>query len=162
MEEVASFRYLGVLIDSKLSFSDHVTAVIKKCQQRLYVLRAFHLDPKLLLLLYRSIIESLLTYCAACFFPMLSVSDTNRITKVAHVASKIIGLPTPALSTLTENATLRKGRAIAADTSHPLNKHFEVLPSGRRYRCLMCHKVRYTKSFVPNAVRCLNGPVRRR
>lgn len=160
VEEIDSFKYLGVIIDKKLTFTEHVTAVHKKCQQRLHVLRrlrSFQVDPQLLLFLYRSIIESLLTYCNTCFFPMLSVSNRNKLLKVAHVASKIIGLPTPSLSDLNGRATLRKARAIAADTDHPLHSYFELLPSGRRYRCIKCSKTRYSGSFVPQAVKALNG-----
>ena len=39
VEQVDSFKYLGVILDEKLSFTEHVTAVQKKSQQRLHVLR---------------------------------------------------------------------------------------------------------------------------
>ena len=39
VEEVDSFKYLSVMLDAKLSFTEHVTAVQKKSQQRLHVLR---------------------------------------------------------------------------------------------------------------------------
>ena len=38
VEQVDSFKYLGVILDGKLSFTKHVTAVQKKSQQRLHVL----------------------------------------------------------------------------------------------------------------------------
>ena len=71
MEVTDTFKYLGITLDNKLTFGPHVQGVYKKCQQRLYLLRklrSFHINPKLLLLLYRSIIESVLTYCSICFF----------------------------------------------------------------------------------------------
>ena len=71
VEQVDSFKYLGVILDEKLSFTEHVTAVQKKSRQRLHVLRklrAFYVDP-LLLRLYRSIIEPLLTYCKHLLLP---------------------------------------------------------------------------------------------
>ena len=158
MEQVDNFKYLGVILDNKLTFSDHVTATQRKSQQRLHVLRrlrAFNLDSKLLrLLLYRSIIESVLTYCSICYYPLLSVVNRNKLLKVSNTAAKIIGLPTPSLSQLCEAATLRKARALAADTDHPLNEHFCVLPSGRRYRCIKCRKARFGKSFVPSVSYC--------
>ena len=55
VEQVDSFKYLGVILDEKLSFTEHVTAVQKKSQQRLHVLRklrAFYVAPLLLLRLY--------------------------------------------------------------------------------------------------------------
>ena len=48
VEQVDSFKYLGVILNEKLSFTEHVTAVQKKSQQRLHVLRklrAFYVDP---------------------------------------------------------------------------------------------------------------------
>ena len=74
VEQVDSFKYLGVILDDKLSFTKHVTAVQNKSQQRLHVLRklrAFYVDPLLLLRLYRSIIEPLITYCSICYYPAL-------------------------------------------------------------------------------------------
>ena len=85
----------------KTSLLLNVTAVKKKSQQRLHVLRklrAFYVDPLLLLRLYCSIIEPLLTYCSICYYPALSVKNRNRLLKVSHVSAKIIGLPTPKLS----------------------------------------------------------------
>ena len=82
VEQVDSFKYLGVMLDEKLPFTEHVTAVQKKSQQRLHVLRklrAFYVDPLLLLRLYRSIIEPLLTYCSICYYPALCVKNRNRL-----------------------------------------------------------------------------------
>ena len=66
----------STLLDQKLSFTVHVTAVQKKSQQRLHVLRklrAFYVDTNLLLRFYRSIIEPLILYCSTCYFPLITV-----------------------------------------------------------------------------------------
>ena len=153
VEQVDSFKYLGVILDEKLSFTKHVTAVQKKSQQRLHVLRklrAFYVDPLLLLLrLYRSIIEPLITYCSICYNPALSVKNRNRLLKMSHVSAKIIGLPTPMLSEIIDHAILKKARAVATESDHPLSTFFHVLPSQRRYRCIRCKTSRYSRSFVP-------------
>ena len=159
VEQVVSFEYLGVTLDNKLSFCLHTTVVQKKCQQRLHVirrLRSFYVDSDLLLRLYRSIVEPLLTYCIICYFPSLSVINRNKLLKICSIASKIIGKPIPSLSELTDKAILRKAKVITSDISHPLNIYFRLLPSGRRYRCLKCHKVRFSKSFIPLAIKRLN------
>ena len=109
VEQGDSFKYLGVILDEHLSFTEHITAVQKKSQQRLHVLRklrAFYVDPLLLLRLYRSIIEPLLTYCSMCYYPTLSVKNCNRLLKISHVYAKIIGLPTPKLSGIINHAIL--------------------------------------------------------
>ena len=99
------------MLDEKLSFTEHVTAVQKKSQQRLHVLRklrAFYVDPLLLLRLYRSIIEPLLTYCSICYYPALSVKNRNRLLKISDVSAKIIGLPTRKVSEIIDHAILKK------------------------------------------------------
>ena len=160
VEQVDSFKYIGVILDDKLSFTEHVTAVKKKSQQRLHVLRklrAFYVDPLLLLRLYRSIIEPLLTYCSICYYPALSVKNRNRLLKISHVYAKIIGLPTPKLSETIDHAILKKARAVATESDHPLSTFFHVLPSQRRYRCIKCRTSSYSRSFVPLAIRMLNA-----
>ena len=159
VEQVDSFKYLGVILDEKLSFTKHVTAVQKKSQQRLHVLRklrAFYVDP-LLLRLYRSIIEPLITDCSICYYPALSVKNRNRLLKISHVSAKIIGLSTPMLSEIIDHAILKKARAVATESDHPLSTFFHVLPSRRRNRCIKCKTSRYSRSFVPVAISMLNA-----
>ena len=115
----------------KKSFTKHVTAVKKKSQQRLHVLqklRAFYVDPLLHLRLYRSIIEPLLTYCSICYYPALSVKNRNRLLNISHVSAKIIGLPTLKFSEIIDYAMLKKARAVAIESDHPLSTFFHVLP----------------------------------
>ena len=107
VEQVDSFKC--VMLDEKLSFTEHVTAVQKKSQQRLHVL----------LRLYRSTIEPLLTYCSIYYYPALSVKNRHRLLKISHVFAKIIGLPTPMLSETIDHAILKKARS------------FHVLPSSK-------------------------------
>ena len=119
VDQVDSFKYLCVVLDKNLSFTEHVTAVQKKSHQRLHVLRKlrpFSVDPKLLLRLYRSIIEPLVMYCSTCYYPALSVSNRTRLLKISHVAAKTIGLPTPMLSQMINHAILKKARVVAAES----------------------------------------------
>ena len=87
VEQVASFKYLGVVLDTKLPFTEYVTAMRKKSQQRLHILRkmrAFSVDPKRLLCLYRSIIEPLIMYCRICYYPSLSASNRTKLLNISH------------------------------------------------------------------------------
>ncbi|KAK2187155.1 hypothetical protein NP493_173g01013 [Ridgeia piscesae] len=113
VEQVDSFKYLGVILDEKLSFTEHVTAVQKKSQQRLHVLRklrAFYVDPLLLLRLYRSIIEPLLTYCSICYYPALSVKNRNRVSENLTCFCQDQCLPTPKLTEIIDHAMLKKAQ----------------------------------------------------
>ena len=159
VELVDSFKYLGITLDNKLNFDHHTTDTHKRCQQRLYPirkLRSLSVKPHLLLLLYRSIIESILLYCATCYFTMFPLTNRNKLLQITKTSSKIIGLPTPNLPALIDTAITRKALTIAHNPSHPLNPCFTLLPSGRRYRQLLCKKARFGKSFVPSAITALN------
>ena len=72
------------------------------------------------------------------------------------MASKIIGQSVTGLDKVLDKIIARKARKIANDPSHPLNKHFELLPSKRRYRTITCKRNRYKNSFLPKAVHALN------
>ena len=149
-----------MVLDSKLDFKAHVQAVQKKGQQRLHVLRrlrGFELDPKLIQNLYRSIIEPILTYCGPIFFPSLPVLERNKLLKISHQAEKISGKKNPKISDIVHKATVRKAHVITKTPNHPLFSEFERLPSGRRYRAINRKKAKYMKSFVPSAIRVLNG-----
>ena len=153
VEHVDSFKYLAF----------HLQSMLQPCKRSLSsdflrMLRAFYVDPLLLLLrLYRSIIEPLLTYCSICYYPAVSVKNRNRLLKISHVSAKIIGLPTPKLSEIIDHAILKKAHAVATESDHPLSTFFHVLPSQRRYRCIKCKTCRYSRSFVPVAIRMLNA-----
>ncbi len=65
VEQVSNFEYLGTIIDDKLSFQQIVDHIHKKARQRLGLLRKlrnFSIDRRVLLIVYRSMIESTLTY----------------------------------------------------------------------------------------------------
>ena len=64
MEEVESFKFLGVHITDKLKWSTNTDSVVKKAQQCLFNLRRlkkFGLSPKTLTYFYRCTIESILS-----------------------------------------------------------------------------------------------------
>lgn len=159
IEQVEKFKYLGLTLDNKLTFDYHIKDIHKRSQQRLHILRklsSLYIAPHLLLLLYTSIIQPILLYCSTSFYTMLSVTNKNKLNKITHIASKIIHSPTPNISELNDRAIARLARTIITDPEHPLNFHFTLLPSGRRYRTLTWRRARFKKSFVPSAISILN------
>ena len=56
-----------------------------------------------------------------------------------------------------DHAILKKARAVATESEHPLCTFFHVLPSRRRYPYIKCKTSRYSRSFVPVAIRMLNA-----
>lgn len=65
VECVDNYKYLGTIIDSKLSFEANCESGCKKANQRLHCLRklsSFDIDRKLLTMFYRCFIESVISF----------------------------------------------------------------------------------------------------
>lgn len=84
--------------------------------------------PRLLLLLYKSMIQSILLYCSACFYDRLSVRNKAELTCITARAAKIIRLPTPNLTDLKNQAITFIATSIGQDVTHPLNIHLIAPP----------------------------------
>ena len=160
VERVDCFRYLGTHIDSKLNFETHVNTMIKKCKQRLYLLRklkSFDVSKKILLLIYKSLIESILSFNVVTWHNYLNLRQKNKINGIIKMCSRIVGENGSSISQLYNVSLKRKARQCTSDEKHPLYKMFERMPSGRRYRTPLAKKNLYKKSFVPSAVSLINS-----
>ena len=72
------------------------------------------------------------------------------------VCGKVVGVRQKDLTELYERRVIDKGRAIANDETHVLNYNFELLPSGHRYRAMLCKSNRTRLSFVSKSIQFLN------
>ena len=70
--------------------------------------------------------EPLIMYCSTCYYPALSVGNRTRLLKCSHVDARVVGLLTPMLSEMIDLAILKKVRAVAAESDHPLITYFHV------------------------------------
>ena len=73
-------KYLGTVLDNKLTFTPNTDFVHKKCQQRMYCLqkrRCLDVHTKILRTFYRSFIESVHTFVFVCWYGGLSVKNKN-------------------------------------------------------------------------------------
>uniref|UniRef100_A0A3P9JKF7 Reverse transcriptase domain-containing protein n=1 Tax=Oryzias latipes TaxID=8090 RepID=A0A3P9JKF7_ORYLA len=160
VERVHTFRFLGVVLSNNISWTENITEVIKKAQQRLHflrVLRKHNLDPSLLTTFYRTSIESLLTYCITVWYGSCTMADRERLQRVVKAAQRIIGSPLPSLSDIYSSRCLGRAGKIIKDSSHPGSGLFDLLPSGRRYRCIRSRTNRLKNSFFPKAITILNS-----
>ena len=135
VQQVSSFRFLGIHITEDLSWTANTRVVVKKAQQRLHFLRVLKrncLEEKLLVAFYGTTIESVLTYCITAWYTSCSVADKKQLQRVIKTAQKIIGCPLPSLEDIASARCLSRARKIAADPSHPGRHLFNILPSGRR------------------------------
>ena len=162
VEIVSQYKYLGVVLDDKLDWSEQATAMLKRGNQRLFLmkkLKAFHVCPKLLELFYRATVEPILTFNSLCFFGSMKEHDKARLAKIPKTASKLIGAPVADLQTLFEAKAVRRLRAIQGDESHPLSRELEKQVSARsgRLRSVKTRTNRFHNSFIPTAVRLSNA-----
>ena len=131
---------------------------MKKGKQRLYFLRkleSFSINETILSLFYKSFIESVITFSFICWFQNLSLKHKNSIEKMVILSSKIIGAPQRSILSFYKQQCLRKARSIL-NSDHILTSEFQMLPSGRRFRCPISKTNRFKNSFIPTAVRFLN------
>ena len=89
VEQVESFKFLGVHITNKLSWSKHTNTVVKRAQQNLFPLRRlkrFGMSPQILKKFYSCTIESILTGCINAWYGNCSASDRKALQRVARMA----------------------------------------------------------------------------
>jgi len=131
VEIVDHFKYLGTYIDSKLSFVDNTNNILKKCMQRLFLIRRisrFGLSQNILEIAYKSLVENVLTYNLTSWYGHLNCKQKNNLCWESEVYF------------------------ILKDPTHPLCDQFVLLPSGRRFLMPRVKTNIYKRSFVPAAI----------
>ena len=137
VEKVDTFKYLGTMLDKDLKFSAHVDFICKKANQRMYLLRklkSFNVECTILELVYRSLVESILSFNIVTWYGNLGMRERTKLNRVVKMASKLIGRKQNSLSQIYNQYVKKKAQTIISDETHPLNEFLQLLPSGRRFR----------------------------
>uniref|UniRef100_A0A3B1K1K8 Reverse transcriptase domain-containing protein n=1 Tax=Astyanax mexicanus TaxID=7994 RepID=A0A3B1K1K8_ASTMX len=159
VEIVPDMKFLGVHMANNLTWSLHISSVVKKAHQRLHFLRRLkrsNLSPSVLTTFYRGAIESVLTSSISLWYESSSTSDKKALRRVVRIAERIVGATLRPLGDLAKQRCLMRATNIIKDQTHPSHGLFSLLPSGRRYRSLTCRTTRFRDSFYPMAIRLLN------
>ena len=122
MEQVESFRFLGVHITNKLEWSKHTKTVVKRDRQSLFPLRKlkrFGMGPEILKRFYSCNIESILTGCITAWYSNCSASDRKALQRVVRTDQYISGAKLPAIQDLYTRRCQRKDLKMVKDSSHP-------------------------------------------
>ena len=93
LDLVPSFKILGLTMNNKLKWQDNTEALVKKASKRLYIIRVLQrcgLPPKDLLLVYFSMVRSILEYACPVWHTMLPKCLGEKIEKVQKRAFRII------------------------------------------------------------------------
>ena len=96
INQVCSYKYLGVVVDHLLSWKDQTESLCKKTKQIIYFLRrlrSFGASRRILLLFFTSVIMSVLQYCSTTWYGCLSVALKSQLMQQLSICSKIVGQP---------------------------------------------------------------------
>ena len=100
VEQVESFKFLGLHIINKLTWSKHNKTVVKRARQNLFPLRrlkTFSMGPQILKKLYSCTIESILTGCITAWYGNCSASYCKALQRAMRIAHYITGAKLPAI-----------------------------------------------------------------
>lgn len=91
IERVESLKYLGVIVDDKLSFNDHVDYTIRKAARKLGVIYRINqlLDVETKIMLYKSIVASHFEYCPTVLF-LANRRQKRRMQRIQNKAMRLI------------------------------------------------------------------------
>ena len=85
MERVETYKYLGVVFDSKLNWKENINLVLKKVNMRRYCLRKlryFGVNSGILVTFYYAVIHSTVVYGSVCWDGNISKFDRGRLEKI--------------------------------------------------------------------------------
>uniref|UniRef100_A0A4W5LAU3 Reverse transcriptase domain-containing protein n=1 Tax=Hucho hucho TaxID=62062 RepID=A0A4W5LAU3_9TELE len=163
-EQVESFKFLGVHITNKLTWSKHTKSVMKRARQNLFPLRRlerFGMGPQILIKFYSCTIENILAGCITAWYGNCLASDHKALQRVVRTAQYITGAKLPAIQDLYTRRCQRKALKIVKDSSHPSYRLFSLLPHSKRYRSAKSRSKRLLNSFYPQAIRLLSSQSKR-
>ena len=119
-----TFKYLGIVINSKFNWNENIESMMMKVNSRMYYLRNFKkfgVSVDLLLMFYNAIISSTFSIGAACWGRNVKKLDKGRVDQVIHRASRIVDRPLDNFQSLYRGKVFHKASQILQDPSPPLH-----------------------------------------
>jgi len=91
IQKVDCIKDLGILIDSQLTFKDHIQDKINKAYSMIGLLKRnfINMDCKTFILLYKALVRPHLEYANSVWSPYKR-SDTEQIEKIQKRATKLV------------------------------------------------------------------------
>jgi hypothetical protein len=118
LSQVSEIKDLGILINSHLNFSNHISSIITRAKQRTFLLNKSFVSKNVDLLVqgYKTYVLPLLTYCCQVWSPQ-GATDIRRLESVQRVFTKrLYGLQNLSYSDRLKRTglkTLEHGRLVA-------------------------------------------------
>ena len=122
-------------------------------------MRSFGVSRELLPIVYKSLVESVLTFNIVVWYGNLGVKGKAKLARIVGMAGKTTGGRQDSPSDLYLTAVEPKTAGILDDAKHPLFSQFQKLRSGsgRRYKVPIARKNVHKKYFIPSAISVLNS-----
>ena len=162
VERVPVYKYLGVMIDDKLTWNKQVEHIVKKLHPRLYCLRklaSFQVRPGILKIFYNSAICGVWRYCLTCWGGNVRRKDRAVLNDIIGRAERIMGQELESVDSVYRGLVGRGLDRVWNDIDHPLHNRLSGLKSLRgsgRLRLPSLKTNRYHDSFTPRAIRLFN------
>lgn len=159
---------LGLSINENLTWTDHIKKVVKKCNQRFFILRKLkHLiTPDELNSVYTAIIRSVLEYASPCFVGLAKGLE-RRLERIERRALKLIyadksddNVFSSQLKSRRETASKKLFLKIATNKHHILHKNIpKRLKFSRHFNIKHTRTRKYQQSFFPYVSLLINNQV---
>ncbi|KAI4898445.1 hypothetical protein NFI96_000501 [Prochilodus magdalenae] len=148
IERVDSYKYLGVHLNNKLDWSVNTTALHKKGQSRLYLLRRLRslgVQGAVLRTFFNTVVASAIFYGVVCWGISISMADRKRLNKLLKRAGSVLGSPLDLVQLVGDRRMLAKLASMLENDSHPMHETLAALGSSFSDRLLhpKCMKERY-------------------
>ena len=150
-------KYLGILVDNKLRFEEHVQNTVTKASQRMHIVRTFlyKSTKSLSAMLFKSFIISILTYCIPILYPCVYAKEKRPMRKFFKEADRHELPGISDLDTIIDKRTKTLIMSYIHDEEHFINDFLEQLPSGR-YRTLKYRSAWGKDCFLRLMIHSLN------
>ena len=151
---VRSYKYLGVYIDDQLNFSENAQYLFKKGIQRIHFLRLLNnmnVDKQIMSLFYRTIVESVMSYCIISWFGSSHKKGQHKLAKIGKISKRM------GVNSKNQNELYQ----ILKDAHHPLYNCYVFLRSGRRLNVHMQRTSRLRNTFVPSSINLCNRKLKK-
>ena len=166
VENIETYKYLGLTLDNKLNWHSNADILIKKLNIRMYSLRklyTFGVNCKVLLMFYNTIIASVWRYCLVVWGGNMTRGDRDRLDKLIKEAGRVIGEALPNIQSVYEQELGMSLSKIIKDVNHPLCAvlNAQIIPRSGRMRLPLAVTNRHSSSFIPQVIRLHNLSVGR-
>ena len=161
VERVENYKYLGIVLDEKLSWSANLDYIIKKTHSRMYCLRklrSFNVSRDILQMFYSSVVSSIMIFGLTCWGGNVAKRDRDKLDKIIRKAGGVVGRQQDDIQTTYKGLVRKKATNILADDNHPLFEEFDsrVIERSGRFRVPKTKTNRYKHSFIPTAIQICN------